>query len=356
MSKTYRLKVRKVPLPSDIVYKKPSFEPFKELQLEFLENKNKLKKNAPKPIFVRRLPSPPARTTTKESFSSGYSRSKHDDDDDDDFTLQELEDAYLNGDSDGEEVFSEVDYGSEAESDHYRDKNGPRDRHSNDYRQEDYDQEEEEHESEEERENRERADLLFKFMVLRRQYPNVEIPEFSDHSDVPTMKRVYENIIRRVSLDSSVDSYKQYLVGGLMVMEWVSTNWLGIDLGGFTQQQMKAMGQYDRLLIELGEKNYSTAASRFPVEVRLLFFIVFNAGLFFVQKMIFSGASMGGSAGGPNILGSLFGGMSSTPQPQATPSKPARRGRSMRGPTISPQDIEEMSMASPEASEHDKYD
>lgn len=355
MSKTYRLKVRKVPLPSDIVYRKPSFEPFKELQLEFLENKNKLKKNAPKPIFVRRLPSPPTKSIHKESFSSGGGDGK----DDDDFTLQELEDAYLNGDSD-EEVFSEVDYGSEAESEHYRDKNGPRDRHSNDYRQEDYDQEEEAHESEEERENRERADLLFKFMVLRRQYPNVEIPEFSDHSDVPTMKRVYENIIRRVSLDSSVDSYKQYLVGGLMVMEWVSTNWLGIDLGGFTQQQMKAMGQYDRLLIELGEKNYSTAASRFPVEVRLLFFIVFNAGLFFVQKMIFSGASMGGSTGGPNILGSLFGGMSSTPQPQAAPTKPARRGRSMRGPTISPQDIEEMSRPSPSPGtseyEHDKYD
>lgn len=347
MSRTYRLKVRKIPLPNDIVYRKPSFEPFKELQLEFLENKDKLKKNAPKPTFVRRLPTPPPKAshTQKESFSSSSGSSKKKfNDDDDDFTLKELEDAYLNGESDDDE-YSDEPY-SEGSPDQHNDR---------DYKQEEFDKEEEEQESEEDRENRERADLLFKFMVLRRQYPNVEIPEFSDHSDVPTMKRVYENIIRRVSLDSSVDSYKQYLVGGLMVMEWVSTNWLGIDLGGFTQQQMKAMGQYDRLLIELGEKNYSTAASRFPVEVRLLFFIVFNAGLFFVQKMIFSG----NGGGGPNIMGSLFGGMGGgNPQPQAAPSKPVRRGRTMRGPTISPQDIEEMSRPSPSPSEfdHDKYD
>lgn len=332
-TKTYRLKVRKIPLPDDVLYRKPNFPPFNELHMDLLENKNKLRKNPPKPIFVRHEPPPQVR----ETFASQKSSNKPDDDD---FTLDELEKAYRGDDSDIEDVFDELDDKSEHGDDHTdTDHKEVPEQHNGEYNQQHFAQEQEEEEDEEERERREKADLLFKFMVLRRQYPNVEIPEFTEHSDLDTMKRVYEQIIRRVSLDSSVDSYKQYLVGGFMVLEWVSTNWLGIDLSGFTQQQVKMMNRYERLLIELGEKNYSTVGSRFPVEVRLIFFIIFNAGLFYVQKMIFSGGD-----GGVNILGTLFGGgmnaaQQAPPAPRAAPRR--RRGGGMRGPTISPQEVED---------------
>ena len=44
-TKVYRLKIRKVPLADDVIYKKPSFPAFGELYLDLLENKQKLKKN-----------------------------------------------------------------------------------------------------------------------------------------------------------------------------------------------------------------------------------------------------------------------------------------------------------------------
>jgi len=316
-TKTYRLKVRKIPLPDDIVYRRPNFPAFQELHLDLLENKSKLKKNPPKPIFVRNEP-------PKESFNSHH---HHEDQEDEDLTLEELERAYH--DDDTEDVFKdERDFDDEPKSDS--------EKINGEYQQEHFEQQEEDEEDEEERERREKADLLFKFMVLRRQYPNVEIPEFTEHSDINTMKRVYEQIIRRVALDSSVDNYKQYLVGGFMVLEWISTNWLGIDLSGFTKQQVQMMNRYERLLIELGEKNYTTMGSRFPVEVRLIFLIIFNAGLFYVQKMIFSGGE-----GGTNVLNALFGGMNPTAQAEQ-PQQRRRRGRGMRGPTITPHEVEEI--------------
>lgn len=54
VSPTYRLKIKKIPLPNGIQYKEPRFPAFKELHLDLLENKTKLKKNPPKPLFVRR--------------------------------------------------------------------------------------------------------------------------------------------------------------------------------------------------------------------------------------------------------------------------------------------------------------
>jgi len=327
MSKVYRLNVRKIPLDEDIPYKKCNFPPFKDLHLDLLENKLKLRKNPPKPIFVRReLP----KTSHKENFSDDSK-----DDNVNDFTLAELEKAY-NDESDSDKVFSEDDDDNDNDNDNYEIRDSESSEKKRDYDPKQFEQEAEQEINQEEKERQEIEDLLFKFMVLRRQYPNIEIPEFTDHSDLYTMRRVYDKIIRRVSLDSSVESYKQYIVGGFMVLEWVSTNWLGVDLSGFTQQQSKMMNRYERLLIELGEKNYSSLGSRFPVEVRLLFFIFFNAGLFYVQKMVFSGGE-----GGATVLNALFGGMPNQNTQQQSFKKPVKRA-GMRGPTITPHDVEEL--------------
>lgn len=344
-TKVYRLKVNKIPLSDDIPYRKPNFPPFGDLHLDLLENKLKLKKNAPKPIFVLSA----AQTESKRETFSNKKSSRHSSEPADDFTLEELENAYHDHSSESE-IFK-----SDSRSSRSRDRGKQRSPERSkeppppqrqEYRQEDLQKEMHAELDGEEKERQEHADLLFKFLVLRKKYPNVEIPEFTDHSDIQTMKRVYDQIIRRVSLDSNVESYKTYLTGGMMVLEWVSTNWMGIDLSGFTNHQMGMMNKYDQLLIELGEKNYSTLGSRFPVELRLIFFILFNAGLFYVQKMIFSG----GGGGGPSILSTLFG-SSNTPN---APSRPAKRaGAGMRGPTITPHEVEELTRQKEKASGSD---
>jgi hypothetical protein len=179
---------------------------------------------------------------------------------------------------------------------------------------------------EQENEDRKR-ELLFKFDLLKKSYPNSSIPEFSIHSDLTTMQKSYDDSVRRLSLDSTVENYKTYLIGGFMLVEFIFGNFLGFDMQGFTQQQIVSMNSYEKLLIELGEKSYVPKGSKWPVELRLLFLIIMNAAFFIVSKMIMKKT-------GANLMNMINGMNTSSVRPSA-------RKRKMRGPNINLDDIPE---------------
>jgi hypothetical protein len=181
-----------------------------------------------------------------------------------------------------------------------------------------------------------KREILFKFDLLKKSYPraHTKIPEFTVHSDLTLMQKEYDSTVRRLSLDSTVESYKQYLIGGFMLTEFVFGNFLGFDMQGFTQQQIISMSSYERLLIELGEKSYVPTGSKWPVELRLLFMIIMNAAFFIVSKMIMKKT-------GANLM-NMINGMNSAPPPSNTAAAPTRRRR-MRGPNIDLDDIPEAS-------------
>lgn len=131
-----------------------------------------------------------------------------------------------------------------------------------------------------------KRELLFKFELLKKSYPVSDIPEYSIHTDLYVMERSYKDCVRRLSLDSSVESYKTYLVYGFMGCEFVLGNFFGFDMSGFTQQQIISMHSYEKLLIEIGEKSYVPTEQNWPVEVRLIFAIIMNAAFFIISKMM----------------------------------------------------------------------
>jgi len=143
-----------------------------------------------------------------------------------------------------------------------------------------------------------KRELLFKFDLLRKSYKDVQIPEYNMHSDYRTMVKSYDSTLKSVSVDSSVESYKTYLTGGFMLVEFLLGRYLKFDMEGFAQQQIMNMNSYEKLLLELGEKTYVPEESKLPVEVRLLFMIIMNAAIFVVSKMIMKKS-------GTNILGML---------------------------------------------------
>ena len=180
--------------------------------------------------------------------------------------------------------------------------------------------------NEEETEDQKR-EIMFKFELLRKSYPTATIPEFSIHSDFATMQKAYESSVRRLSLDSTVENYKTYLIGGFMITEFIFGNFLGFDMQGFTQQQIVSMNSYEKLLIELGEKSYVPTGSRWPVELRLVFLIIMNAAFFIVSKMIMKKT-------GANLMG-MINSMNSSSSSGGVP----KRKRRMRGPNIDLEDI-----------------
>ena len=160
-----------------------------------------------------------------------------------------------------------------------------------------------------------KRELLFKFELLRKSYKNVNIPEFTIHSDYQSMQRIYDTTVRQVNIDSNIDTYKSYLITGFYITEFVLGYWLQFDMQDFTKQQIANMNKYEHLLIELGEKNYVPEGSKWPVEIRLLFTILINAAIFIITKMVMK-----------KIGGNLFGMMR-----EETQEVPKRR---MRGPDI----------------------
>jgi len=139
-----------------------------------------------------------------------------------------------------------------------------------------------------EREDDKKRELLFKIDILRKSYPNAHIPEYTIHTDLQTLMKEYHNLVRMLTLESNVENYKSYLIGGFMLVEFVLGNFFKFDMEGFAQQQILQMSSYEKLLIELGEKSYVPTGSEWSVEMRLAGLILTNAGIFIASKMIFN--------------------------------------------------------------------
>jgi hypothetical protein len=172
-----------------------------------------------------------------------------------------------------------------------------------------------------------KRELLFKFDLLKKSYKGSHVPEFSIHSDYKTMERTYDHTVKKLSMESTVENYKTYLIGGFMVTEYIFGSWFKFDMQGFTQQQILSMSSYEKLLIELGERSYVPEGSSWPVEVRLLFLIIINAAFFIISKLILRKT-------GSNLM-NMVNSMNTANAPAA------RTGvkRKMKGPSINLDEI-----------------
>lgn len=153
-------------------------------------------------------------------------------------------------------------------------------------------------EEEDEETQKERNAVYFKYEVLRRMHPNAHIPEFTIYSDPKLMSQKYELLTKKLSLETSVDNWKRYMIVFVMGCEVVLGK-LSFDMEGFAQQQIMSMSTYDQLLVEMAEKSYiPSGSSKWSPEVRLFMMLTMNVVLFVISKMIFKKT-------GTNLLGTI---------------------------------------------------
>lgn len=186
--------------------------------------------------------------------------------------------------------------------------------------------------------------ILSDFKRIKKMDPNASIPEFTELTDLNTLEREYANVVKNLHIDSNVENYKKWLTMGFIGLEWVLSNWMKFEeIKGFSAAQMTSMNQYERILIEIGEKSYVPEEKRLAPEIRLIGIILMNAATFIGMKMLFKSTGMSGgiNLGGNESsssnpmegLGGLFSNLSSS---ATASSKPKKR---MPGPDINLDDL-----------------
>lgn len=344
------LEVIKVPRKDAPPDKPINFPPLENLHLELLENKKKLKKSLPliplsnKKIKPKPLPPP-------ENFDAPK-KQKEDDDLVNDLTEDEKpsnpKEKEKTKTSEDEEMLAGLkDSSTEAEVEE----------EIGDIKEEEQNQEEVEEEhveeeeayaeveedpyagmSPEEREAAEKEEYLWRWRILKMKYPGKDVNTWNEHSDLEMMKTSYRRTLKELQLEDNVESYRTYLIVGFMAMEYIGTSWLGIDLGGFTIQQTSMMHKYETLLIELGERPYSSWTSNLPVEARIIGLILVQAGMFYLAKVISN--KFGSSVA--DIFKGITGQPSASAPEKSSGQKPSSKKKRMRGPKISADEIRKM--------------
>ena len=187
-----------------------------------------------------------------------------------------------------------------------------------------------------------KRDLLYKFKILKRQYTNGFVPDVNEYMDLHDLEREYESVTRQLRLDEQVENYKKFLTMGFFGLEMVLKTFLKFqDIEGFASQQIAGMNQYEKILLEIGEKHAVSPSSQWPPELRLAGMVFMNAAVFLGTKMLFKGGSGG-------IMSSLFGGsskpVSSSPSSVnfggSSSSAPSSSKKKMRGPDLDIEDLD----------------
>ena len=133
----------------------------------------------------------------------------------------------------------------------------------------------------EEEELSRKREFLYKFQKLRKLYPNAKIPEYNEFTDIKTLEREHSYIVKDLEVNSTVETYKNYLILAFKGLELFLVHYMDFDdIKGFAEQQMMSMNKYEIILSEIGERNYVIENKKWPAELRLLGLVAMNTAMF----------------------------------------------------------------------------
>ena len=327
------IKVIKVPRNDTITDKPPRFAPLQNLHLDLMEIKKKLKKNLPI-VTIKSTPPPQIKVPPVQRVEESAVET-----DEIEIEFVETDESADYGEAEGGEDWeAEGDETDEVTKefgvdppDSGKRAGGATSTPVASAPPEESVPDPNEGKTPEQIEAEEKEEYMWRWKILGKKYPEKQFPKYSEHDDLHTMKTAYTQTIKEITLEGNVDNYKTYLIGGFMAIQYGFTYGLGIDFTGFAAQQTLMMHKYDSMLIELGERSYTSFGSNLPVEIKLIGFILFQAALFWIAKML-------GENGSDNIAAVLRSLSGQPPVPVgSTPGEAPKK--KMRGPSIKVDDM-----------------
>jgi hypothetical protein len=129
------------------------------------------------------------------------------------------------------------------------------------------------------------ADFRMNFGKIKEAYPTYGIPEVDSFSNLDIAHAHYERYVKQMHIDNTANGYKVYLIILYGCIELFCRKILHLDLEGYTFEQLQMTKKYETLLLELGEKSFSSLGSNWPVEARIVMLAVFNAAIFLIIKL-----------------------------------------------------------------------
>jgi hypothetical protein len=169
-------------------------------------------------------------------------------------------------------------------------------------------------------------EYLFKWELIRNANKDkaAELPKFTIHNKLDQVVSAYDDWNRKTQIPIVINRYRKWLIGSFHAIQWLAPT-IGLDMTGFVEQQKEEMDEYEKLLIELGEKSWMPKSS-WPVELRIVLAVLGSALSFAAQKM---------------VIDSIMGGEAKPGQARApiTPPKPQNISKPMPKPSIKLADL-----------------
>lgn len=138
------------------------------------------------------------------------------------------------------------------------------------------------------------ADFHVKFRILRQSFPELNIPNFDNINDVNQLHSYYERYLHLINSESNTDSYRNWLVLFWGMIEFAGWKF-NLPVSGYTVNQIARSNKYNRLMIQLGEKNYLNFGQGWPIEAQILLMmgkqLVFFMGLKLIMNFMDAGAA-----------------------------------------------------------------
>ncbi len=130
-----------------------------------------------------------------------------------------------------------------------------------------------------------RAKFRIKLEDLRAKWKDYDIPDYSS-DDLRMQHAEYYTYCDQLLKTVVSSQYKNMLIIFWIIMEFVGTKFLKLNLTNFTDSQLKNFGMYDYLLTKLGKKSKISIGKGLPIPVKIIGYSALNIVIFVILNYI----------------------------------------------------------------------